>query len=74
LIVVILLIASCAYFTNPPSVACPAVTSDNSGGAIAIYEVYKNFHECDCYMQRIGPEGNFLWGEKGILIDSGYKL
>ena len=73
LIVAILLIASCVYFSNPPSVARPAITSDNSGGAIVIYEVYKIFHKCDCYVQRIGPEGDFLWGEKGILIGSGYK-
>jgi hypothetical protein len=25
------------------------------------------------YVQKISPEGDFLWGEKGILIGSGYK-
>ena len=73
LIVAILLIASCVYFSNPPSVGRPGITSDNSEGAIVIYEVYKFGRKCDCYVQRISAEGDFLWGEKGILIGSGHK-
>lgn len=73
LIVAILLIASCVYLSNPPSVDRPGITSDSSDGAIVIYEVYKILRKHDFYVQRIGPEGDFLWGEKGILIGSGYK-
>jgi len=73
LIIAILLIASCVYFSNPPSVDRPGITSDTSGGSIVIYEVYKILRKHDFYVQRIGPEGDFLWGEKGILIGSGYK-
>ncbi len=73
LIVAILLIASCVYFSNPPSVGRPGITSDNLEGAIVIYEVYKFGRKCDCYVQRISAEGDFLWGEKGILIGSGHK-
>jgi len=73
LVVVILLIAGYAYWAYPPAVCCPAITSDNSGGAIVIYEVYKILRKHDFYIQRISPQGDFLWGEKGILIGSGYK-
>lgn len=73
LVVAILLIAGYAYWVYPPSVGCPAITSDNSGGAIAIYEVYKFLRKHDFYIQRISPEGDFLWGQKGILIGTGYK-
>jgi len=73
LVVAILLIAGYAYWVYPPAVCCPAITGDNSGGAIAIYEVYKFLRKHDFYVQKIGPEGDFIWGEKGILIGSGYK-
>jgi len=64
---------TCVYLSNPPSVDRPGITSDSSDGAIVIYEVYKILRKHDFYVQRIGPEGDFLWGEKGILIGSGYK-
>jgi len=50
----------------------PAITSDGSGGAIAIYEVLRSDDARDLYAQRISPEGDCLWGERGTLIDSGY--
>lgn len=58
---------------EPLGVDVPAVTKDNSGGAIAIYEVPKRRDERDFYAQRVSAEGDFLWGEKGTLIGSGYK-
>ncbi len=73
-IVAILLIAGYTYWIHPPTVGCPAVTSDSSGGSIVVYEVYKFLHKHDFYVQRISPDGDFLWGQKGILIGSGYRL
>jgi hypothetical protein len=72
-VVAILLAAICAYVFIVPFlvVDCPAVSSDNSGGVIAIYEVYKGLRTRDVYVQRIDPKGDFLWGEKGILVGSG---
>jgi hypothetical protein len=71
LIGVILLGASCG-----PSVPIPpaAVTGDNSGGAIAVYQIWQVSDSYgQFYVQKISPEGDFLWEEKGILIGSGYS-
>jgi hypothetical protein len=51
----------------------PKVTGDDAGGAIAIYEYIKGGNQHDFYVQKISPDGNALWGEKGALIGSGYK-
>jgi len=72
LIGVTLLGASCGPCRIPPAPA--ALASDDSGGAIVLYQVwevsdsYGQFHA-----QKISPEGGFLWGEEGILVGSGYK-
>ena len=50
----------------------PNVTSDNSEGAIAVYQVRKGGDAREFYVQRISPEGDRLWGEKGTLIGSDY--
>jgi hypothetical protein len=55
---------------TPPA----AITGDNSGGAIAFYQTQRmsdDHPHVEFYIQRISPEGDFLWGEKGILIASG---
>jgi len=57
---------------SPYCVDYPDVTIDNSGGAIATYQIRKAGDIGECRAQKIGPEGDLLWGEKGTLIDSGY--
>ncbi len=71
LIGVILLTASCIGGGMAPHVGPAPITGDNSGGAIVIYTVYETATEQDFYVQRISAQGDFLWGEKGVLIDSG---
>jgi len=51
----------------------PRVTGDGASGAIAIYESIKSDNQHDFYVQKIGSEGEALWGEKGMLIGSVYK-
>jgi hypothetical protein len=71
LIGVILLGASCG-----PSVPIPpaAITGDNSGGAIAVYQIWRMSDSYgQFYVQKISPEGDFLWGEKGVSVGSGYS-
>jgi hypothetical protein len=47
----------------------PDITSDNTGGAYAVYQVYISQEETNqFYLQRISPDGVRLWGEKGVLI------
>jgi hypothetical protein len=49
------------------------MTGDNSGGTIAVYTIISRSGSYQIYyVQRIGPEGDFLWGEKGILLGSFY--
>ena len=74
LIGVTLLSASCGPYG--PSVPIPpaAITDDNSGGAIAFYQTWRMSGDhslVEFYAQKISPEGDFLWGEKGMLIASG---
>ncbi|MDY7019050.1 MAG: hypothetical protein SU899_03130 [Chloroflexota bacterium] len=47
----------------------PAVTNDNSGGAIVTYGIYEG-RDRNAYVQRVDAEGNKLWGEKGVLLAS----
>lgn len=46
------------------------VTGDDTGGTIAIYEEKL---DGDVYVQKISPEGNALWGEKGLLLGSSHS-
>jgi len=69
----IMLGTGCTCPLSPSCVDFPAITSDSSGGAIAIYEVLRSDDARDWYAQRISPEGDFLWGGRGTLIDSGYE-
>jgi len=65
---VIFLTASCIPGGMAVPISPPAITGDNSGGAIVTYAVYETLTEQDYYVQRISPAGNFLWGERGVLI------
>jgi len=73
LVTVILLSASCLQ-QHPKFIPSAAITGDNSGGAIAFYQIQRmsdtQFH-FEFYAQKISPEGDFLWGERGISIASG---
>jgi hypothetical protein len=67
---VIFLTASCVFWGAAVPIPPPAITGDNSGGAIVTYAVYETLTEQDYYVQRISPEGDFLWGGRGVLIGS----
>jgi len=73
LAVIILLIANCGPY-RPMHITPAAMTWDNSGGAIAFYQIQDmsdaHFH-FEFYAQKISPQGDFLWGESGTLIASG---
>ena len=62
----------CTCFVGSPQPYGPKVTGD-AGGAIAVYEDIKGGNQHDFYVQKISPEGDILWGDKGVLIDGGYK-
>jgi len=73
LAVMILLTANCGPYLPMP-IPPAAITGDNSGGAIAFYQTWRMSDDhslVEFYAQKISPEGDFLWGEKGILIGSG---
>ena len=70
LIAAILLTASCIFWGAAVPIPPPSITGDNSGGAIVMYAIYETLTEQDYYVQRISPEGDFLWGERGVLIGS----
>lgn len=55
--------------------SAPIIVSDGYGGAIAVYELYQrsNEQQVDLYAQRLDAAGNFLWGEKGLFLLTGYK-
>jgi len=72
LVVAIIFSTGCTCLFSPSCVDFPAIMSDSSGGAITIYEVLKGDDARGLYAQRISPEGDFVWGERGTLIDSGY--
>jgi len=67
---VILLTASCIPGGMAVGIPPPGITGDGSGGAIVTYAVYETLTKQDYYVQRISPEGDFLWGERGVLIGS----
>ena len=68
LIAAILLTPSCIDGGMAVPIPPPGITGDNSGGAIVTYAVYETLTEQDYYVQRISPAGDFLWGERGVLI------
>jgi hypothetical protein len=78
-IFVLLLFSSLLFATGCPflpsdSIFTPAVVSDGFGGAIAVYEKYQRAEQqVDLYAQRLDSAGNFLWGEKGLFLLTGYK-
>ncbi len=65
--------SGCTCFVGSPQPYGPKVTGDGTGGAIAVYEDIKGGNQHDFYVQKTSPEGNILWGEKGVLIGGGYK-
>ena len=70
LIAAILLTSNCIPWGWAVPIPPPGIAGDNSGGAIVTYAVYETLTEQDYYVQRISPEGDFLWGERGVLIGS----
>jgi len=73
LLVSILFSTGCSCLLPSPTPYGPRVTGDGTGGAIAVYEVHKGLNQRAFYAQKISPEGDALWGKKGVLIGSGYK-
>ncbi len=74
LAVAILLSIGCDSGCCGPSIPFAAITGDSSGGAIAFYQTWRMSDTgslVEFYAQKISPEGDFLWGEKGILVGSG---
>jgi hypothetical protein len=72
LVGVTLLGASCRPYQVPRIAA--AVTGDSSGGAIAVYQIWQvSDSYCRFYVQKVSPEGDLPWGEKGVLLGSGYS-
>jgi len=65
--------AGCSCLPHSDMPYGPKVTSDSAGGAIAVYEDIRSSDERDFYAQKIDPSGKVLWGERGMLIGSGYK-
>jgi hypothetical protein len=64
--------ASCGPCQVPPPAA--AITGDDSGGTIAMYEIWQPPDSYgQVYVQKMSPEGAFLWGEEGILIGGGCR-
>ena len=49
------------------------VISDGAGGAIALYDVMKNASRREFYAQRIAPDGQRLWGDRGTLVGNADK-
>jgi len=44
------------------------VVSDQNGGLIVVWQIYKNFINDQLYAQRISPDGNKVWDDAGIPI------
>ena len=73
--VVVAAIALTASRIEPVTIPYAAVTTDNSGGAIVLYPLYRVFSlrgpSAQFYVQRISSEGDFLLGGKGTLVGAG---
>jgi hypothetical protein len=69
-----LVISSLLIFTGCPwhtdSLYGLKITSDGNGGVIAVYE---DGLGGDIYAQKINPDGNKMWGEKGVLLGSSHS-
>ena len=65
--------SGCSCLVSSPQPYGPKVTSDGTGGAIAVYEEIKGGNQHNFFVQKISPEGHTLWGDKGVLIGGGYK-
>ncbi len=51
----------------------PKAVSDGAGNVIAFYEAVTSGGNRDFYTQKIDSSGKMVWGEKGVLLGSGYK-
>ncbi len=51
----------------------PKAVSDGTGSVLAFYEAVNSGGNRDFYVQKMDSNGKMLWGEKGVLIGSGYK-
>ncbi|MFX1364877.1 MAG: hypothetical protein ACFE9Y_08130 [Promethearchaeota archaeon] len=49
----------------------PKITTDRAGGAIIAWYDLRNDAGNDVFAQRIDPDGNLLWWEKGLPVDMG---
>lgn len=66
----LLLVTGCSSENGGPpkfTVINPNVIPDGSGGFIVAYQI-NNERERTTYVQRLGAQGNSLWGEKGIVL------
>jgi len=73
LISTVLFSIGCSCLLPSPTPYGPRVTGDGTGGAIAVYEIHQGSNQRAFYAQKIGSEGDALWGKKGVLVGSGYK-
>ena len=70
---VALLSASCGPYGPNVFIPPAAIVGDNSGGAIAVYKIWRMSDSyVQFYVQKISREGDLLWGESGVLMGSGY--
>lgn len=46
----------------------PRVVNDGQGGAIIVWDDFRNNIDLDIYTQRINRNGNILWGTNGTLV------
>ena len=75
LIGVILVSVSCGGGGDglQPPIPPAAIVGDNSGGAIAVYQIWRMSDSyVQFYVQKISRQGDLLWGENGVLMGSGY--
>jgi hypothetical protein len=72
LILIILTLVTGCIDGRPPEfpVANPYTVSDGSGGVIVAYQV-NNGSDAKTYVQRLGAQGETLWGRKGIDLGPG---
>jgi hypothetical protein len=46
----------------------PVIVSDNAGGAIIVWEDYRDGSQHDVYAQRVDASGNVLWDTDGVAV------
>jgi hypothetical protein len=63
-----LVVRSCQLHTD--SLYGLKVAGDDTGGAIAVYE---DTAGRNIYAQKLGPDGNILWGDKGVRLGSSHS-